>query len=65
MKISENLSTYSNYDFFQIKKQKNAINAIGNATKKHLKNFRSPMGEIHMLLDTFFSGRLRFLGPLG
>ena len=32
-KLAENLSTYSNYEFLQIKNKKIAINAIGNAAK--------------------------------
>ena len=70
MKVSEKLSTYSNNEFLQLKNTKFAIITI----KKPAKNFETLLrvlwGKLtleppHMLSDTFFSGRLKFLGPLG
>ena len=65
IKFSENLSTFSIYEFLQLKFTEFPSKASRNS------DFfvKSPMGEInlgapHMVLDTFFYGRLRFWGPL-
>ena len=45
IKITENLSTYSNYECLQLKSTKSAINASVNSAKK-IKFVQSPRGKL-------------------
>ena len=69
-KLAENLSTYSNYEFLQMKNKKNRGKCHRKRSKKLLNLLRVLGGKLtlappHMLPATFFSGILRFLGSLG
>jgi len=61
------ISAYSSYECLGLKNTTFAIGATGNSAKKLWNFVKSPVGEINfmLLLGTFFSGKLKFLGPLG
>ena len=70
IKISEILSKYCIYECLQIKNKKNRDKCHRKRSKKLLNLLRVLRRKItlvppHMLPDTFFSVRHRFLGSLG
>ena len=64
LKNSEKLSSYSNYEYLQMKTTKNRDQCQRKLSKKCLKIVKSPAGRIsfeppHVLLDTFFFQQTR------